>query len=156
LIIYNQFRDLINVITEKQLHEISTKIKSMDEDYQHVTISDSLGRLLDGSKSYRLHLLPDIFKSSFWSVIVYDSLTKLIIQNDQLWPSVHSNSRKLSVNQDGSVDIRFGPVAPQGNSINWLQTIPGKEWYIVLRIYNAPESRFTQSWKPGEIEEVFT
>jgi hypothetical protein len=128
----------------------------MDEDYQHVTNSDSGGRLLDGSISYRLHLLPDIFKSSFWSVIVYDSLTKLIIQNDQLWPSVHSNCRKLSVNQDGSVDIRFGPLAPQGNAINWLQTIPGKEWYIVLRVYNAPECCFAPEWKPGEIEEVLT
>jgi hypothetical protein len=126
----------------------------MDEDYQHVSISDSLGRPLEGGKSYRLHLLPDIFTSSFWSVIVYDSLTKLIIQNDQLWPSIHSNCKKLIVNQDGSVDIRFGPVAPQGKAINWLQTIPGKEWYIVLRMYNAPESCFSESWKPGEIEEV--
>jgi hypothetical protein len=129
----------------------------MDEDYHHVTISDSSGRPLDGSKSYRLHLLPDVFKSSFWSVIVYDNLTKLIIQNDQMWPSVHSNSKKLAVNPDGSVDIRFGPVATEGKAHNWLQTIPGKEWYIILRVYNAPESCFNQGWKPGEIEEtVFT
>lgn len=126
----------------------------MDEDYQHASISDSMGRPLDGGKSYRLHLLPDILKSSFWSVIIYDSLTKLIIQNDQLWPSVHSNCRKLIVNQDDSVDIWFGPVAPEGKAINWLQTLPGKEWYIVLRIYNAPESCFSGSWKPGEIQEV--
>jgi hypothetical protein len=128
----------------------------MEEDYQHVSISDSIGRPLDGSKCYRLHLLPDIFKSSFWSVIVYDSLTKLIIQNNQLWPSVHSNSSKLIVNPEGSVDIWFGPVDSEGKVHNWLQTIPGKEWYIVLRIYDAPELCFKQGWKPGEIEEVLT
>jgi hypothetical protein len=128
----------------------------MDEDYQHVIISDSGCRPLEGRKSYRLHLLPEIFDSSFWSVIVYDSLTKLIIQNDQLWPSVHSNCRKLSVNPDRSIDIWFGPVALEGKAHNWLQTIPGKEWYIVLRIYDAPESCFKQGWKPGEIDEVLT
>jgi hypothetical protein len=128
----------------------------MDEDYQHEYISDSMGFPLDGSKGYRLHLPACIFKSSFWSVVVYDSLTKLIIRNDQLWPSVHSNSRKLAVNPDGSVDIRFGPAAPEEKTLNWLQTISGKEWYIVLRMYNAPESCFTQGWNPGKIEEDVT
>jgi hypothetical protein len=128
----------------------------MDEDFQHEYISDSIGRPLNGNKGYRLHLPGVIFKSSFWSVIIYDSLTKLIIQNDQLWPSVHSNCRKIIVNPDGSVDIRFSPMAPEGKPLNWLQTIPGKEWYIVLRIYDAPESCFTQGWNPGEIEEDVT
>ncbi len=128
----------------------------MEEDYQYVSSTDSMGRPLDGGKSYRLNLLPDIFLGSFWSVIVYDNLTKLIIQNDQLWPSVHRNSRNLNVNPDGSVDILFGPHASQGKTVNWLQTIPGKEWHIVLRIYNAPESFFNQGWSPGEIEEVVT
>jgi hypothetical protein len=128
----------------------------MDEDYQHVFISDSRGFHLDGSKCYRVHLPPDIFKSSFWSVIIYDSQTKLIIHNDQLWPSVHSNCRKLITNGDGSVDIRFGPISPVEKSLNWLQSIPGKEWYIVLRIYCAPESCFTLGWYPGKIEEDVT
>jgi hypothetical protein len=135
------------------LDDILKLKKIMNEDYQQVSIRDSKGRPLDGNKYYRLHLLPDVFKSSFWSVIIYDSLTKLIIQNDQLWPSVHSNCRKLSVNPDRSVDIRFGPVAEEGKALNWLQTVPGKEWYIVVRIYNAPECCFALEWKPGEIDE---
>jgi hypothetical protein len=144
------------VTKENQLLENMEIIKTLDEDYQHEYTSDSRGRPLDGSKFYRLHLLPDIFKSSFWSVIVYDSLTKLIIQNDQLWPSLHTNSRKLDVNPDGSVDIRFGPAARKEKALNWLQTIPGKDWYIVLRIYNAPDLCFAQGWNPGDIEEILT
>jgi hypothetical protein len=125
----------------------------MDEDFQHEYISDSIGRPLNGGKCYRLHLPGDIFESSFWSVIIYDSLTKLIIRNDQLWPSVHSNCRKLNVNPDRSVDLWFSPLMQEGKPFNWLQTIPGKHWYVVLRIYNAPESCFAQEWNPGEIEE---
>ncbi len=126
----------------------------MDEHYQHEFTSDSMGRPLDGGRNYRLHLPSGIFKSIFWSVIIYDSQTKLIIQNDQLWPSVHSNCRKLTVNPDGSVEIRFGPSTPKGMTMNWLQTIPGKNWYIVLRIYNSPGSCFDQDYKPEAIEEI--
>ncbi len=128
--------------------------KNMDEDYQHEFISDSMGRPLDGNKNYRLHLLPCILKCSFWSVIIYDSRTQLIIQNDQLWPSVHSNCKKLNVNPDGSVDIRFGPSAQNDKATNWLQTIPGINWYLVLRIYNMPGSCFDEEYNPGEIEEI--
>jgi hypothetical protein len=128
----------------------------MDEEYQHEYISDSMGLPLDGGKRYLLHLPADIFQSSFWSVILYDSESKLIIRNNQAWPSVHSNCRKLLINPDGSVDIRFSPVAPEGKTRNWLQTIPGNKWYIVLRLYNAPESCFVQEWNPGEIEEDAT
>jgi hypothetical protein len=144
------------VTKENQLLENIEKNKNMDEDYQHEYTSDSRGRPLEGGKYYRLHLLPYIFKNCFWSVIVYDSLTKLIIQNDQLWPSVHSKCRKLDVNPDGSVDIRFGPAAAKEKAVNWLQTIPGKEWYIVLRIYNAPEACLARGWNPGDIEEILT
>ncbi len=38
-------------------------------------------------------------------------------------------------NNDGSVDAWFGPDAIEGKESNWVKTIPGKKWFIVLRLY---------------------
>lgn len=115
---------------------------------------DASGKPLEGGKNYRLHLPPDIPASKFWSVIVYDNQTRLMIHTDQSWPSVYSSSKKLLVNQDGSVDVWFGPKAPLGEENNWIKTIPGKQWNIILRLYDPLESWVDGRWKPGEIEEI--
>jgi hypothetical protein len=126
----------------------------MEEELQYIASFDNNGKPLDGNKNYKMHLCPDIPASKFWSVIVYDSRSRLIITNNQPWPSVHSNCSKLIVNQDGSVDCWFGPEAPPGKANNWIQTIPGKNWYLKLRLYYPMESWYNNTWKPGEIEEV--
>ena len=37
---------------------------------------------------------------------------------------------------------------------NWIQTMPGKGWNTILRLYNPLESFFDKSWRPSEIELV--
>ena len=49
-------------------------------------------------------------------------------------------------------DIYFGPQAPEGKESNWIQTIPGKGWNVILRFYGPLEPWFDQTWRPGEIE----
>lgn len=126
----------------------------MEEELQYIASFDVNGKPLDGNKSYRLHLSPNIPASNFWSVIVYDAQSRLIISNSQPWPSVYSNCGSLKVNQDGSVDCWFGPHAPPGKESNWIQTIPGKGWNMILRLYYPLESWYNKSWRPGEIEEL--
>jgi hypothetical protein len=126
----------------------------MEEELQYIASFDSNGRPLDGSKNYKLHLPPNIPASNFWSVIVYDKQTQLIIRTDQPWPSVFSSSKKLLINPDGSVDAWFGPKALVGKDNNWVKTIPGKGWNMILRLYYPMESWFDKTWRPGEIEEV--
>jgi hypothetical protein len=126
----------------------------MEEELQYVATFDSNGNSLDGGKSYKFHLPPNIPASNFWSVIVYDKLTRMIIITDQPWPSVYSSCTKLSINNDGSVDVWFGPKAPAGKEWNWVKTIPGKGWYMILRLYYPLESWFGKTWRPYEIEEV--
>ena len=57
------------------------------------------------------------------------------------------------VNADGSVDIYFGPKAPV-QKVNWIQTVPGKGWNTILRLYSPLEPWFDKTWRPGEIELV--
>ncbi len=65
-----------------------------------------------------------------------------------------SESVTVKSNPDGSVDIYFGPEAPAGKESNWSQTVPGKGWFTLLRLYRDLESWFDRSWRPGEIELV--
>ena len=67
-------------------------------------------------------------------------------------PSVSSQNKDLKKNADGSVDVFFGPKAPEGYENNWVQTIPGKGWFMILRLYGPLEPWFDKTWRPGEIE----
>jgi hypothetical protein len=72
---------------------------------------DARGEFLDGGKTYWLHVLANIPAQNFWSVVVYDSLSRSELQNGQPLPSVSSYSNP-KINADGSVDIVFGPNEP--------------------------------------------
>jgi hypothetical protein len=85
---------------------------------------------------------------------VYDNQTRSMLQTDQQAASVSSQSKGVKVNADGSTDVYFGPRAPAGMENNWVQTIPGKGWFMLLRLYGPLESWFDKTWKPGQIELV--
>ncbi|HLN49341.1 MAG TPA: DUF1214 domain-containing protein [Steroidobacteraceae bacterium] len=76
---------------------------------------------LDGGKNYKLHLPPNIPVNDFWSVILYSNQTRSMIQTDQRFPSVSSQTKGLQKNPDGSVDVYLGPQAPIGKESNWVQ-----------------------------------
>ena len=53
---------------------------------------------------------------------------------------------------DGSIDLYFGPTAPAGKRANWIQTVAGKGWFSLLRLYSPTEAWWDKTWRPGEIE----
>lgn len=113
---------------------------------------DAHGELLDGSRSYRLTLPPNIPAKNFWSVDVYDTQTRSLLEVDDPYPSVMSLSPDVRTNDDGTTDLWFGPEAPEGRESNWVQTVPGKSWFTILRLYGPLEAWFDKTWRPGEIE----
>jgi len=131
----------------------SRKIVGKSSQYAWAT-QDAKGRYLDGAKSYRLHLPPGIPAGKFWSILVYDPQTRSMLQTDQAFPSVSSQKQDLVVNPDTSVDVYFGPTPPPGKEANWVETVPGKGWWTVLRLYSPLEPWFDKTWRPGEIEPV--
>jgi hypothetical protein len=119
-----------------------------------VTYADAQGNQFDGSKNYTLHLPRGIPVLDFWSVILYDYQTRSMLQTDQQYPMVSSQNKELAVNADGSVDVYFGPAVPESKQNNWIQTIPGKGWFTILRLYGPLEPWFDKTWRPGEIELI--
>lgn len=115
---------------------------------------DSKGNPLDGSKTYKLHMPPNIPAKEFWSFTIYDNQTRSMLQTDQQFPAIGSETKGLQVNDDKSVDVYFGPNAPDGKENNWVQTVPGKGWNVLLRLYGPLEPWFDKTWKPGEFELV--
>ena len=115
---------------------------------------DKDGNPLDGSKTYKVTLPKDIPAKDFWSFVVYDNQTRSMLQTDQQFPSVSSAKGKVKQNTDGAYDVYFGPKAPEGKEDNWVQTVPGKGWNMLLRLYGPLEPWFDKTWRPGEAEEV--
>lgn len=115
---------------------------------------DSEGKVLDGSKTYRLRIPPNPPAKDFWAITMYDTQTRSQLQTDQQFPTKGSQDKGIKTNADGSMDIYFSPKAPAGQEGNWLQTIPGKSWFIALRIYGPEQPWIDQTWRPGKIELV--
>ena len=108
----------------------------------------------DGAKNYKLNIPANPPAKDFWSVVVYDPQTRSQLQTSQPYPSKNNKRDKLMMNADGSVDLYFGPKAPEGKEANWTQTVPGKSWFAYLRMYGPLEPYFDKTWKPGEFELV--
>jgi hypothetical protein len=117
------------------------------------TYKDAKGNFLDGAKNYRLHVPPKIPINNFWSVLVYDSLSRSELQNGQPFPSV-SQYTDPRIDANGSVDIYFGPKMPKGQEKNWIRTVPKKGWFPIFRFYGPLEPFFDKSWKLNDIEKM--
>jgi hypothetical protein len=119
------------------------------------TVHDANGDLLDGARTYRLHVDPDPPAKNFWAVDLYDTQTRsLLIVPSTPYPAIASNDGKVEANDDGSYDLYFGPVAPEGRASNWVETTPGKSWFPIVRIYGPLEPWFDQTWRLNELEPI--
>jgi hypothetical protein len=120
--------------------------------------TDADKNYLDGGKTYKVTLPKDIPAEKFWSFTVYDNQTRSMLQTPQRYPRAGSQtypSPAAVANADGSTTIYFGPSKPaDAKEGTWIQTMPGKGWFLLLRLYSPKESFFTKKWRPSEIELV--
>jgi hypothetical protein len=115
---------------------------------------DKSGDWLKGEYQYRLHVPPKVPVKDFAALTVYDVATRALIETPQHRAEINPNLDKLKVNPDGSVDLYFGPTAPQGMESNWTQTIPGKSWFAYFRLYGPTEGFYDKSWALPDIERT--
>jgi hypothetical protein len=119
-----------------------------------ITTQDSDGNVFDGAKTYKLNIPANVPAKDFWSVVIYDPQTRSELQTSNPFPSKNSETGDMVANADGSIDIYFGPEAPKGKENNWIETVPKKSWFPILRLYGPLEPWFDKAWKPGEVELV--
>lgn len=116
-----------------------------------LTIKDAQGKRMSGGKAYRLHVPANVPVKLYWSVTAYDGETHALIRNMR-WASRGSNTPGLQSNADGSVDIYFGPKAPNGKESNWVPTDPARPFELLFRFYGPEKAFFDKVWKLPDVE----
>jgi len=112
---------------------------------------DKDGNWLDGGKNYKLIVPPHVPARDFWSVVVYDRETAAWIRE---MPKVGLDSSMEDVisNENGSVDVYFGPKAPKGKEANWIPTAEGRKFILLFRFYGPEPAALDGSWELNDIE----
>ncbi len=118
-----------------------------------IGMRDSEGNALDGSKTYKIHIPPNVPAKRFWDITVYDNQTRSLLQTDTPYPGVTSIDPATVQNEDGSYDVYIGPKKPDGK-VNWIQSDPSKGWNMLWRIYGPTQVWYDRGWRPSEIELV--
>lgn len=90
-------------------------------------IADNTGEAVQAGKNYKLTVPRDVPAKQFWSLTVYDRANWAFIFDplNRSGPS-SLDLDKMKVNANGSVDVYFGPKAPNSLESNWIPT-EGKE-----------------------------
>jgi hypothetical protein len=121
-------------------------------------LTDADKQYFDGAKAYKVTLPKNVPEANFWSFTVYDNMTRSMLDTPQGYPRAGSQSYPSPAaepNADGTTTVYFGPTQPAGvKQGNWIQTMPGKGWFTILRLYSPLEPFFTKEWRPSEIELV--
>jgi hypothetical protein len=113
---------------------------------------DTDGDWLDGANNYKLHVPANPPAEEFWSITLYEVSTRTIIQNSQEKADL-SSRQDLTVNADGSIDLYFGPEAPNGMANNWVQTEAGRSWFPYFRFYSPMPELLSREWILPDIEK---
>lgn len=151
------WRDLdarINYYFQATMALPAMKTKAIGKGSQYLrSAKDSKGAWLDGKDDYRLRIPANAPFAVNWSVTVYDFETRSMIQTASNRAAIGSDD-KITRNADGSVDLYFGPEAPAGKESNWIQTVPGRGWWVWFRIYGPTEPFFDKSWQLPDFEKI--
>ena len=118
-----------------------------------IAIRDKHGAALDGGRTYRLHVPPNVPVEQYWSLTAYDRQTHALIRN-MARASRASNNAELKKNADGSVDIYLGPKAPAGMETNWIPTDPQRGFEVMFRAYGPTKAFMDKQWQLPDLEVV--
>jgi hypothetical protein len=116
--------------------------------------ADADGNPIQSGKTYRLRVPKDVPARQFWSLTMYDNATWSFIINPQMRNGLSSLQKDtMKMNDDGSVDLYFGPKAPAGFENNWLPTM-GKTPYLWFRFYAPGEAFWNKTFELPDVELV--
>ena len=117
------------------------------------TSRDTEGNHLNGSHSYKLNIPANVPAKDFWEICVYDAKTRSIINTGRPLSAINTDAKK-SINEDGSIDIYFGPTPPPQGEDNWIKTNPDEGFFMYFRFYGPLEPFYDKSWKINDVVKV--
>lgn len=115
---------------------------------------DASGTFLEGGRSYRLVVPRPVPAQLFWSVTVYDAATRSQIEAPQGRAALRSLFELAVGDAEGPVELRFAPDAPEGDGDRWVQTRPGRGWFVYFRVYGPEAAAFDGGWRLPDIEAI--
>ena len=118
-----------------------------------INIKEKNGESYDGSRTYRLHVPPDVPIDQYWSLTAYDRDTHALIKNVDR-ASRASNAAEVKKAPDGSVDLYIGPKAPPGQETNWIPTDPARRFELMFRVYGPKREFFAKKWTLPDVEKI--
>jgi hypothetical protein len=132
-------------------YAVCTSAKNLGAATFYVTTAkDDTGEWLDGGGNYKFTVPANVPAKDFWSVVAYDVQSAgWILEQSKV--GVDSNARDLQVNQDGSVDIYFGPETPDGKSSNWIPTVADGQFFLLFRFYGPEPAVFDKTWQLNDL-----
>ncbi len=119
------------------------------------TYKDAEGRHLDGGKTYKLTMPPNVPVAMFWSVTLYDPWTRCELQS-RPYPSISSQRTPApATNTDGSIDIYFAAQKPKDiPDQNWIPTLADRGFFAYIRYYGPLKAFNDKTWVPNDVERV--
>jgi hypothetical protein len=135
-------------------YAIITSVKNYGTATYYLDLAETPdGEWLDGNRNYKLNVPPNVPVRDFWSVTTYDLVTASYLRDVD--PStIDSTMPDVVKNEDGSVDIYFGPTAPEGKESNWLPTDPERRFFLLARFYGPEPSLLDSSFELNDMERM--
>jgi hypothetical protein len=135
-------------------YAVCTSAKTLGAATFYLSVAkDSEGDWLDGGSAYRLTVPTKVPAKDFWSVVAYDIESAAWIW-DQPKVGIDSSATGLQINEDGSVDVNFGPKAPDGKESNWVPTSTDRKFFLLFRFYGPEPAVFDKSWQLNDLEKL--
>jgi hypothetical protein len=124
--------------------------------YSH---SDSDHNTLDGAETYRLHVPANVPAKDFWSITLYDPISRSMLQGTGSDDVTIDSYEKLIQNEDGSFDLYVGPngskvPAKYRGTPNYSATNPDKGLMVYFRFYGPLEPFFDKTWQLNSFEKI--
>jgi len=116
---------------------------------------DLEGEWLNGSENYTMHIEAGAPMKRFWAVTMYNLRDRTLLLNGTNKMEINSMKKDLIINEDGSVDLYFGPEAPEGKTPNHIKTNRDVLWFVYFRLYGPTEAYFDRSWKMNDIKKGY-
>ena len=117
------------------------------------TFRDKDGDHFDGARSYRLHVPANPPAAAFWSLTLYDTATRSMVQNPTN-DAAHSSTTTSRRTPTARWTCTSGPQHRRGQESNWIETVPGRGFYPMFRLYSPTAPLFDGTWTLPDVEPM--